>query len=78
MLDFTKKYDENGKAYLETKLSGKSLLTIPQLNKGTAFTLQERIDLVSHTTIANNRCHDWYLSQNNRHLTYIIIYINLI
>lgn len=29
---------------IETKLIGKALLTIPQLNKGTAFTMKERMD----------------------------------
>lgn len=31
--------------YLETNLTGKPLLTIPELNKGTAFTLEERKEL---------------------------------
>lgn len=42
MLNITKKIDANGKAYLETDIYGKALLTIPQLNKGTAFTMAER------------------------------------
>jgi len=45
MLDFKlnrdKKTDE---LYLETSLCGKPLLTTPQLNKGTAFTNEERKD----------------------------------
>jgi malate dehydrogenase (oxaloacetate-decarboxylating) len=43
MLDF--KHIKNPKTqeeYIETSLAGKLLLTIPQLNKGTAFTEQER------------------------------------
>ncbi len=42
MLNITKKIDADGKAYLETDICGKALLTIPQLNKGTAFTMEER------------------------------------
>lgn len=45
MLDFTVHRDESGQAtYLETSLCGKPLLTTPQLNKGTAFSREERID----------------------------------
>lgn len=43
MLDI--RYDKDpktGERWLLTSLSGKSLLTIPQLNKGTAFTTEER------------------------------------
>ncbi|MFX5464758.1 NAD-dependent malic enzyme, partial [Acinetobacter baumannii] len=32
-----------GEEWIETSLAGKLLLTTPQLNKGTAFTLEERI-----------------------------------
>ncbi|WP_264435391.1 NAD-dependent malic enzyme [Coxiella endosymbiont of Dermacentor marginatus] len=42
MLDFLFKIDENGQSYIETNISGKALLTIPQLNKGTAFSKEER------------------------------------
>ncbi len=43
MLDFKILYDEQtGEQFVETTLSGKSLLTLPQLNKGTAFTPTER------------------------------------
>ncbi|MFA6303336.1 MAG: NAD-dependent malic enzyme [Legionella sp.] len=43
MLDFERKRDETtGASYIETSLSGKPLLTTPQLNKGTAFTRDER------------------------------------
>lgn len=43
MLDFkTKKDPKTAEFYIETSLSGKSLLTTPQLNKGTAFTHSER------------------------------------
>lgn len=45
MSDFVVKYDSNNKAYIETKLTGKALLTIPQLNKGTAFSKDERVKL---------------------------------
>lgn len=43
MLKFQIKQDkQTQEKYLETPLSGKPLLTTPQLNKGTAFTLAER------------------------------------
>lgn len=43
MLDFTIKTDPaTGKKWIETSLQGKLLLTTPQLNKGTAFTQEER------------------------------------
>lgn len=43
MLDFNLNRDpETGELYIETSLSGKPLLTTPQLNKGTAFTYEER------------------------------------
>lgn len=43
MLDFKITHHKKTKEpILETSLSGKSLLTIPQLNKGTAFTVEER------------------------------------
>ncbi|OGV44706.1 MAG: NAD-dependent malic enzyme [Legionellales bacterium RIFCSPHIGHO2_12_FULL_42_9] len=35
---------QTGEQFVETTLSGKSLLTIPQLNKGTAFSHKERRD----------------------------------
>jgi malate dehydrogenase (oxaloacetate-decarboxylating) len=43
MLDFRLHKDtQTGEQYIETSLSGKPLLTIPQLNKSTAFTHEER------------------------------------
>jgi malate dehydrogenase (oxaloacetate-decarboxylating) len=43
MLDFKLNRDpKTGELYIETSLSGKPLLTTPQLNKGTAFTYEER------------------------------------
>lgn len=43
MLDFKIQRDPNThEFYIETSLSGKPLLTTPQLNKGTAFTYDER------------------------------------
>ncbi|WP_131764325.1 NAD-dependent malic enzyme [Legionella drozanskii] len=43
MLDFKIIRDEEtGELYIETSISGKPLLTIPQLNKSTAFTQDER------------------------------------
>lgn len=35
--------EKNGKKVLYTNISGKSLLTVPQLNKGTAFSKEERM-----------------------------------
>lgn len=44
MLNFNIRKDaKTGEKYLETNLSGKPLLTTPQLNKGTAFTNEERM-----------------------------------
>jgi malate dehydrogenase (oxaloacetate-decarboxylating) len=43
MLDFKTCHDEKtGEWYVETSVNGKHLLTTPQLNKGTAFTREER------------------------------------
>lgn len=43
MLDFKLNRDQHtGEVYIETSLTGKPLLTTPQLNKGTAFTHDER------------------------------------
>lgn len=43
MLDFKLNRDDHtGEIYIETSLCGKPLLTTPQLNKGTAFTQEER------------------------------------
>lgn len=43
MLDFKLNRDaQTGELYIETALCGKPLLTTPQLNKGTAFTNEER------------------------------------
>jgi malate dehydrogenase (oxaloacetate-decarboxylating) len=45
MLDFRIKFDDKTEEYyLETSIHGKLLLTVPQLNKGTAFTLRERLE----------------------------------
>ena len=45
MLDFKIIRDaKTHQRFLETSISGKDLLTTPQLNKGTAFTRQERIE----------------------------------
>ena len=45
MLNFNLKRDKKTKeAVVETSIYGKLLLTTPQLNKGTAFTTQERKD----------------------------------
>ncbi len=43
MLDFKQRRDETtGELFIETSICGKPLLTTPQLNKGTAFTHDER------------------------------------
>jgi len=42
MEQFIRKIDEQGQAYLETSLMGHALALNPFLNKGTAFTLEER------------------------------------
>ncbi|MCH9689832.1 MAG: NAD-dependent malic enzyme [Gammaproteobacteria bacterium] len=46
MLDFKVCFDKKtGEYFIETAISGKQLLTIPQLNKDTAFTRNERLEL---------------------------------
>jgi malate dehydrogenase (oxaloacetate-decarboxylating) len=46
MLEFKIKVDrKTGEKWIETQLKGKSILTTPLLNKGTAFTREERIQL---------------------------------
>jgi malate dehydrogenase (oxaloacetate-decarboxylating) len=42
MKQYEKKYDANGRPYLETSLPGLVLTRLPLLNKGTSFTLEER------------------------------------
>jgi len=42
MLKFRIKTDAQGNKFLETPANGKALLSIAQLNKGTAFTMEER------------------------------------
>lgn len=43
MLDFSVVRDkQTDEIYIETSITGKALLTLPQLNKGTAFTQEER------------------------------------
>jgi malate dehydrogenase (oxaloacetate-decarboxylating) len=42
MLKYITRQDETGKEWLETALTGKALLSTPLLNKGTAFTIEER------------------------------------
>lgn len=45
MLDFKIKFDKKtGEYFIETSITGKQLLTTPQLNKGTAFTHNERVE----------------------------------
>lgn len=42
MLNYEFENGPDGQKYVQTNITGKALLTIPQLNKGTAFTLEER------------------------------------
>jgi len=42
MKQYEQKFDQSGNAYLETDLSGQMLTRLPLLNKGTAFTAEER------------------------------------
>ena len=42
MLKFNIKNDTDNNQYIETNIDGKALLTISQLNKGTAFSIEER------------------------------------
>ncbi|MES2217502.1 MAG: NAD-dependent malic enzyme [Pseudomonadota bacterium] len=44
-MDFEFAVDANGKTFIKTQLTGYALLSNPLLNKGTAFTHQEREDL---------------------------------
>lgn len=44
MLNIAIKKDQKNNSYLETNVTGKALLAISQLNKGTAFTHQERLN----------------------------------
>ncbi len=44
MLEFKIVRQKNGKKFLQTSIYGKALLTIPQLNKGTAFNEAERLE----------------------------------
>ncbi|MCR9191883.1 MAG: NAD-dependent malic enzyme [Gammaproteobacteria bacterium] len=44
MLDFTKKLNKKtGEKMIQTSITGKHLLALPQLNKGTAFSQEERV-----------------------------------
>ena len=46
MLKYTSKVDPvTGHEWIETSLTGKALLVTPLLNKGTAFTYEERVEL---------------------------------
>ena len=42
---FDYRVDSQNATYMEVSIKGMTLLRIPAVNKGTAFTLQERIDL---------------------------------
>src|SRR5262249_13424201 len=45
MQQYVRKVDANGQSYVETDLSGYMLTRSPLLNKGTAFTIEERKEL---------------------------------
>jgi malate dehydrogenase (oxaloacetate-decarboxylating) len=53
-MDFEFAVDANGKTFIKTHLTGYALLSNPLLNKGTAFTHQERIDLSLTGLIPHN------------------------
>ena len=42
MKHYERRIDDNGNAYLETDLPGQTLMRLPLLNKGTAFSPEER------------------------------------
>jgi malate dehydrogenase (oxaloacetate-decarboxylating) len=53
-MDFEFAVDANSKTFIKTHLTGYALLSNPLLNKGTAFTHQERIDLSLTGLIPHN------------------------
>jgi malate dehydrogenase (oxaloacetate-decarboxylating) len=53
-MDFEFAVDASGKTFIKTPLTGYALLSNPLLNKGTAFTHQERIDLSLTGLIPHN------------------------
>ena len=86
MLDFKIIRDPNEEKILLTSIYGKALLTIPQLNKGTAFTERERLEfgligkLPSHVETLEEQVARAYLQygsyeteiQKNSYLNYLL------
>lgn len=83
MLDFKVIHDDlTGESYIETPMNGKPLLTTPQLNKGTAFSKEERIQfgllgkLPDHVETLDeqvNRAYLQYLSYTDRLQQYVYL-----
>jgi len=73
MQQFERKIDEQGNLYLETDLPGHTLMRAPLLNKGTAFTLDERREFgllgtfPPHVTTLTEQLEQSYASFKNFH-----------
>lgn len=73
MQQFERKIDEQGNLYLETDLPGHTLMRAPLLNKGTAFTLDERREFgllgtfPPHVTTLAEQLEQSYASFKNFH-----------
>src|SRR5262249_745596 len=73
MQQFERKIDAQGNLYLETDLPGHTLMRAPLLNKGTAFTLDERREFgllgtfPPHVTTLAEQLEQSYASFTNFH-----------